>query len=112
MSLVFHASKTALRARRRSSGVVATRPQKSHVRAAALRGGHSFQGFLGNIRNEAIAMLDDNEKAALAPILEAPLAPLPPSIRGSHHEATLLDGGVQPAVPEIVGSAITHRMLL
>lgn len=45
--------------------------------AAALRGGHSFQGFLLNIRNEAIDGLSNEEKTALAELLEAPPMPLP-----------------------------------
>jgi len=37
----------------------------------SFRGGHSFSGFIQNIRNEAIASLDEKEKAALAEIINA-----------------------------------------
>jgi putative heme-binding domain-containing protein len=40
-------------------------------RAARHRGGHSFGGFLKNIRNEVIASLSDDEKKQLADILAA-----------------------------------------
>ena len=40
-------------------------------RAAAQRGGHSFAGFLTNIRNEAIGTLSATEKQALAKTLAA-----------------------------------------
>ncbi|MHC4878107.1 MAG: c-type cytochrome [Planctomycetota bacterium] len=40
-------------------------------KAARHRGGHSFGGFLKNIRNEAIASLNDDEKTQLADILAA-----------------------------------------
>ena len=43
--------------------------------AAAARGGHSFAGFLRNIRNEAIAVLPPAEKLALAKTLEATAKP-------------------------------------
>ena len=43
--------------------------------AAAARGGHSFAGFLANIRNEAIAVLPPAEKQALAKTLEAVAKP-------------------------------------
>ena len=43
--------------------------------AAAARGGHSFAGFLRNIRNEAIAALPPTEKQALAKTLEAGAKP-------------------------------------
>lgn len=37
----------------------------------SFRGGHSFSGFVQNIRNEAIALLDDKDKAALADVINA-----------------------------------------
>ena len=37
----------------------------------SFRGGHSFSGFVQNIRNEAIAALDETDKAALAETLNA-----------------------------------------
>ncbi|MBI1313607.1 c-type cytochrome [bacterium] len=40
-------------------------------KAARHRGGHSFGGFLKNIRNEAIANLSDEEKTQLAEVLAA-----------------------------------------
>ena len=43
--------------------------------AAAARGGHSFAGFLANIRNEAIAALPESEKQALAKTLAAVVKP-------------------------------------
>ncbi|HCK52377.1 MAG TPA: heme-binding protein [Planctomycetaceae bacterium] len=43
--------------------------------AAAARGGHSFAGFLANIRNEAIAALPASEKQALAKTLAAVVKP-------------------------------------
>jgi len=45
-------------------------------RAAAHRGGHSFAGFIQNIRNEAVEMLPDEEKQALAKTLAAIAQPL------------------------------------
>jgi hypothetical protein len=47
--------------------------------AAAHRGGASFGGFLHNFRTEAIAKLDDKEKAALADVLEAKVEPVDPT---------------------------------
>jgi putative heme-binding domain-containing protein len=41
------------------------------VNATTHRGGHSFSGFLKNIRQEAIDQLTDAEKAALKEVLEA-----------------------------------------
>lgn len=41
------------------------------VKAAGYRGGHSFGGFVRNIKNEAVAKLTPAEKKALRPILEA-----------------------------------------
>ena len=43
--------------------------------SASARGGHSFAGFLRNIRNEAIAALPESEKKALAKTLEAVAQP-------------------------------------
>lgn len=40
------------------------------ARGAAHQGGHSFAGFLRNIRNEAIERLKDDEKSALAELLQ------------------------------------------
>ena len=37
----------------------------------SFRGGHSFSGFIQNIRNEAIAALDEKSKSALAEIINA-----------------------------------------
>ncbi len=50
------------------------------ARAAAMRGGNSFTGFLKNIRQEAIATLTDDEKQALADVLDAPLSPADPIV--------------------------------
>jgi putative heme-binding domain-containing protein len=41
------------------------------VRAANYKGGNSFEGFMRNIKNDAIATLTEGEKTALKPILEA-----------------------------------------
>jgi len=41
------------------------------LKAANYRGGNSFGGFVRNIKKEAIAELNDQEKASLKPILEA-----------------------------------------
>jgi putative heme-binding domain-containing protein len=41
------------------------------VKAAGYRGGHSFTGFVNNIKKEAIDTLSDDEKKTLKPILEA-----------------------------------------
>jgi putative heme-binding domain-containing protein len=46
--------------------------------AATARGGHSFNGFLRNIRNEAIAALPPKEKQALAKVLAAKPATVAP----------------------------------
>lgn len=40
------------------------------LQASSLRGGNSFSGFLKNIRQEAIDALNDEERAALASLLE------------------------------------------
>ncbi|HUG71510.1 MAG TPA: c-type cytochrome [Pirellulaceae bacterium] len=37
----------------------------------SFRGGHSFSGFVQNIRNEALAALDEKEQAALAEVINA-----------------------------------------
>jgi putative heme-binding domain-containing protein len=41
------------------------------LKAAGYKGGHSFAGFVANIKKEAVAGLSAQEKAALKPILEA-----------------------------------------
>lgn len=41
------------------------------AKAQSYRGGHSFLGFVRNIKNEAVAKLTPEEKAALKPLLEA-----------------------------------------
>jgi len=46
--------------------------------AAAHRGGMSFEGFLSNIRTDAIALLTPDDKARLQPILEAKITPVDP----------------------------------
>ncbi|MCA9141809.1 MAG: c-type cytochrome [Planctomycetaceae bacterium] len=46
----------------------------------SFRGGHSFSGFVQNIRNEAIASLDEKEKAALADIINAKLEATDPNV--------------------------------
>jgi putative heme-binding domain-containing protein len=51
-------------------------------RAAALRGGHSFQGFLANIRNEVIEKLDDEQKELLGSLLDDRATALPPEPTG------------------------------
>jgi putative heme-binding domain-containing protein len=45
--------------------------------AAALRGGHSFQGFLANIRQEVIGALTDDQKEKLGSLLDDRSATLP-----------------------------------
>ena len=40
-------------------------------KAASHRGGHSFSGFLKNIRNETIARLSDDEKKSLAEVISS-----------------------------------------
>ena len=40
-------------------------------RAGNYRGGHSFAGFVNNIKKEAVALLSDQDKAMLKPILQA-----------------------------------------
>ncbi len=46
----------------------------------SFRGGHSFSGFVQNIRNEAIASLDEKEKASLAEIINAKLETTDPNV--------------------------------
>ncbi|MCA9053380.1 MAG: c-type cytochrome [Planctomycetaceae bacterium] len=46
--------------------------------AAAHRGGMSFEGFLKNIRDEAVATLTEAEKEQYKPILEAEIEPIDP----------------------------------
>ena len=41
------------------------------LKAANYKGGHSFAGFVENIKKEAVALLSDKDKAALKPILTA-----------------------------------------
>jgi putative heme-binding domain-containing protein len=41
------------------------------LKAANYKGGHSFAGFVNNIKKEAVAQLSDQEKASLKPILTA-----------------------------------------
>jgi len=48
------------------------------VAAGTHRGGHSFQGFLRNIRNESASELSDAEKATYAELLKKPLSETPP----------------------------------
>lgn len=48
------------------------------VAAGTHRGGHSFQGFLRNIRTEAANTLPDPEKESLASLIEEPLSQAPP----------------------------------
>lgn len=50
------------------------------LEAASLRGGHSFGGFLKNIRDEAIAGLSDEEKEALKDVLAKQPTPAEPTI--------------------------------
>jgi putative heme-binding domain-containing protein len=45
----------------------------------SLRGGHSFPRFMLNIRDEAIAALDEQDKAALAQIINAPMEATDPN---------------------------------
>jgi putative heme-binding domain-containing protein len=41
------------------------------LKAANYKGGHSFAGFVNNIKKEAVAQLSDQDKVLLKPILEA-----------------------------------------
>lgn len=50
------------------------------IKAGTLRGGHSFEGFLRNIRNEAIENLTDAERQALRSLLEQPITPESPEV--------------------------------
>ncbi len=45
----------------------------------SFRGGHSFSGFVQNIRNEAIESLDEKEKSALGEIINAKLEAVDPN---------------------------------
>lgn len=45
------------------------------LKAANYKGGHSFAGFVRNIKNEAVALLSEDEKVALRPILDAKVSP-------------------------------------
>ena len=45
----------------------------------SFRGGHSFPRFMLNIRTEAIATLDEKERAALAGIINAPMVKVDPN---------------------------------
>lgn len=53
------------------------------VDGAGMRGGHSFSGFLKNIRDEAIQTLTDVEKAALQEVLDRRPEPAEPVIEAS-----------------------------
>lgn len=44
------------------------------LKAGTFHGGNSFTGFMDNVKNDALALLTDEEKLALKPILEAPAA--------------------------------------
>lgn len=50
------------------------------LKAAALRGGHSFSGFLNNIRQDAVDRLTAEEKTSLADLLKQKPAPVEPEI--------------------------------
>lgn len=50
------------------------------LQAAAMRGGHSFSGFLNNIRNDAIERLNEAEQLALKDLLEKKPAAAEPEI--------------------------------
>lgn len=74
--------------------------------AGDLRGGHSFLGFVRNIRTEAIATLSNEEKASLGKLLEAPIQPTAPAAVASAARApvrkwqteelvSLLDAGLK-----------------
>ncbi len=54
--------------------------------SGSFRGGHSFAGFLTNIRGEAIAKLSDAEKTALKPLIEMPLTKAPPEATAEPRE--------------------------
>ena len=47
------------------------------LKAGTFKGGMSFEGFMNNIKNDAVALLSDREKASLKPILEAKPAESP-----------------------------------
>jgi putative heme-binding domain-containing protein len=51
-------------------------------RAGSLRGGHSFQGFLANIRKEVIEKLSDEQKELLGTLLDDRASNLPPEPTG------------------------------
>ncbi len=48
--------------------------------AAGHRGGHSFQGFVDNIRDEVIEKLTNSEKTALTDVLNRPIEEIDPAI--------------------------------
>ncbi len=48
--------------------------------AGQLRGGHSFEGFLRNIRAEAMENLKDEERTALQDLLQQPISPVEPDV--------------------------------
>ncbi|HIK96171.1 MAG TPA: c-type cytochrome [Planctomycetes bacterium] len=48
------------------------------IQSGTHRGGHSFQGFLKNIRSEAAASMSDGERESLAVLIETPLSQAPP----------------------------------
>lgn len=54
--------------------------------AAALRGGMSFEGFLGNIKQEAVERLPSDAKNSLRPILNAKIAVAEPTLVPQHRE--------------------------
>lgn len=54
--------------------------------AAALRGGMSFEGFLSNIKQEAVDRLPADAKNALRPILNAKIASSEPTLVPQHRE--------------------------
>lgn len=47
--------------------------------AAGHRGGHSFQGFVNNIRDAVLESLSEEDKAALADVLSRPIEPVDPA---------------------------------
>ena len=51
-------------------------------RAAQFKGGNSLRGFMANIRRDAMANLDDAEKARLKPIMESRPVPSPSTVAG------------------------------
>jgi putative heme-binding domain-containing protein len=70
--------------------------------SAQLRGGHSFAGFLRNAKNEAVALLAERDKSALASVLEPPTraadAPPPAADRPIVREWTV--GELAPGIDQ------------